>query len=106
MAYGPGIAYGLYDVTGKGSVLLADALAEQVFTAAKLEPGDWRRLREVSADELASLVLAHPYRGIEGGAGEWDYDVPVLPGEHVTEDAGTGFVHTAPATATTTISWR
>ena len=50
----------------------------------------------VPADELASLVLAHPYRGIEGGLGEWDYDVPVLPGDHVTDDAGTGFVHTAP----------
>lgn len=97
VAYGPGIAYGLYDVTGKGSVLLADALAEQVFTAARLEPGSWRRLRDVGADELGSLVLAHPYRGIEGGAGEWDYDVPVLPGDHVTEDAGTGFVHTAPS---------
>ena len=97
VACGPGIAYGLYDVTGKGSVLLADALAEQVFAAAKLEPGDWRRLRGVGADELASLVLAHPYRGIEGGAGEWDADIPVLPGEHVTEDAGTGFVHTAPS---------
>ncbi|MFV0245804.1 MAG: isoleucine--tRNA ligase, partial [Qingshengfaniella sp.] len=29
--------------------------------------------------------------------GEWDYDVPLLPGDHVTDDAGTGFVHTAPS---------
>ncbi|MCX8509186.1 MAG: class I tRNA ligase family protein, partial [Rhodobacteraceae bacterium] len=34
---------------------------------------------------------------IEGGNGEWDYDVPMLPGDHVTDDAGTGFVHTAPS---------
>ncbi|MGQ0566753.1 MAG: isoleucine--tRNA ligase, partial [Gemmobacter sp.] len=27
----------------------------------------------------------------------WDYDVPMLPGDHVTDDAGTGFVHTAPS---------
>ena len=26
----------------------------------------------------------------------YDFDVPVLEGEHVTEEAGTGFVHTAP----------
>ena len=25
-----------------------------------------------------------------------DFDVPLLAGEHVTEDTGTGFVHTAP----------
>jgi len=42
-------------------------------------------------------VCAHPFRGIEGGGAEWDYDVPLLPGDHVTDDAGTGFVHTAPS---------
>jgi len=99
VAFGPGIAYGLYQVSGEkaGSYLLADDLAPEVFKAAKLEAEDWQRLRDVPAEELASLVLAHPYRGIEGGAGEWDYDVPLLPGDHVTEDAGTGFVHTAPS---------
>ncbi|HRM74113.1 MAG TPA: class I tRNA ligase family protein, partial [Paracoccus sp. (in: a-proteobacteria)] len=38
-----------------------------------------------------------PLRGVENGNGEWDYDVPMLPGDHVTDDAGTGFVHTAPS---------
>lgn len=106
VAFGPGIAYGFYEVTGRpeasmarigGTYLLADRLADETFRAAKLEPGMYRRLRDVPADELASLVLAHPYRGIEGGAGEWDGDIPMLPGDHVTEDAGTGFVHTAPS---------
>ncbi len=106
VAYGPGISYGLYEVTGRpeqslaqigGLYLLADTLAEATFAAAKLEPGMFRRLRDVRADELSGLTLAHPYRGIEGGAGEWDFDVPLLPGDHVTEDAGTGFVHTAPS---------
>ena len=54
-------------------------------------------LSGVSAEELGGLVLAHPFRGIENGNGEWDYDVPMLPGDHVTDDAGTGFVHTAPS---------
>lgn len=106
VAYGPSIAYGLYEVTGRpeeslarigGTYVLADALAESVFSAAKLDASMFRRLRDVSAQELSALVLAHPYRGIEGGHGEWDYDVPMLPGDHVTEDAGTGFVHTAPS---------
>ena len=104
VAYNPGIAYGLYEVgavaenataqTGE-KLVLADALAEGVMTAAKVE--SHKRLRDVSVDELSGLTLTHPYRGIEGGNGEWDYDVPLLPGDHVTDDAGTGFVHTAPS---------
>ncbi len=99
VAFGPGIAYGLYQVTGEkaGTYLLADKLAPDVFAVARVDADAVTRLRDVPADELASLVLAHPYRGIEGGLGEWDYDVPVLPGDHVTDDAGTGFVHTAPS---------
>ncbi|MCJ1901783.1 isoleucine--tRNA ligase [Paracoccus versutus] len=104
VAYNPGVAYGLYRVgavaenaTAKSGELLvlADALAESVRAAAKVE--EWERVRDVTAADLEGLVLAHPLRGVEGGAGEWDYDVPMLPGEHVTEDAGTGFVHTAPS---------
>ena len=39
VAFGPGIAYGLYQVTGDkaGTYLLADQLAPGVFAAAKLE---------------------------------------------------------------------
>ncbi|MCV2446300.1 isoleucine--tRNA ligase [Paracoccus sp. DMF] len=104
VAYNPGIAYGLYRVdavaenaTAKPGELLvlADALAESVKQAGKIE--GWKRVCDVTASDLEGLVLAHPLRGVEGGAGEWDYDVPMLPGEHVTEDAGTGFVHTAPS---------
>ncbi|MFC3529269.1 isoleucine--tRNA ligase [Paracoccus mangrovi] len=104
VAYNPGIAYGLYEVGAVAEnataqsgekLVLADALAEGVMTAAKVE--SHKRLRDVAADELSGLILAHPYRGIEGGNGEWDYDVPLLPGDHVTDDAGTGFVHTAPS---------
>jgi isoleucyl-tRNA synthetase len=106
VAFNPEIAYGLYEVTGRpqesnaaigATYLVADKLAEQVFAAAKLDASMVRRLRGVTPEELGALTLAHPFRGIEGGNGEWDYDVPMLPGEHVTDDAGTGFVHTAPS---------
>ena len=104
VAFGPGIAYGLYrldelaeNATARAGdlIVLADALAEGVMAAAKV--GGFTRLRDVTAEELSGLTLAHPYRGIADGNGEWDYDVPMLPGDHVTEDAGTGFVHTAPS---------
>ena len=80
--------------------LIADKLAEEVFARARLDvknPDLVRRLRDVSAEELSGLVMSHPLRGAEGAGGEWDYDVPMLPGDHVTDDAGTGFVHTAPS---------
>ncbi|MDO5620628.1 MAG: isoleucine--tRNA ligase [Paracoccus sp. (in: a-proteobacteria)] len=104
VAFGPALAYGLYrvDVLAEGStaregevLILGDALAEGVLQSAKVAA--YTRLRDVTTDELAGLTLAHPYRGAEGAAGEWDYDVPMLPGDHVTDDAGTGFVHTAPS---------
>ncbi|MGC9419671.1 MAG: isoleucine--tRNA ligase [Rhodovulum sp.] len=106
VCFGPSIAYGLYEVTGTPEeswakvgdrYLLADALAEDVMRNARLEPSMYTRLRDVSADELGALTCAHPLRGVENGNGEWDYDVPMLPGDHVTDDAGTGFVHTAPS---------
>ena len=38
-------------------------------------------------------VCAHPLQGVAGG---YDFDVPLLDGDHVTDEDGTGFVHTAP----------
>ncbi len=104
VCFNPDIAYGLYEVTEAPAenwakvgetYLLADALAEEVLGAARVT--GFRRLHDVGAQELEGLALAHPLRGAEGSGGEWDFDVPVLPGEHVTDEAGTGFVHTAPS---------
>jgi isoleucyl-tRNA synthetase len=104
VSYNPNISYGLYRVdtvaenaTAQAgeTLLIADALAEAVMKAAKVE--GFARLRDVPATELDGVMLSHPYRGVEGGNGEWDFDVPMLPGDHVTDDAGTGFVHTAPS---------
>ncbi|MGD0634894.1 MAG: isoleucine--tRNA ligase [Beijerinckiaceae bacterium] len=92
------IAYGLYRVTAAAETnwakvgatyLLADALAESVFKAVKVEA--FERLRGVAAGELAGLTAAHPLASLGYG-----FDVPLLDGDHVTDDTGTGFVHTAP----------
>ncbi len=42
---------------------------------------------------LQAITLAHPFKGLGGG---YEFAVPMLGGDHVTDDAGTGFVHTAP----------
>ncbi|MEO1204927.1 MAG: isoleucine--tRNA ligase [Pseudomonadota bacterium] len=70
-------------------VLLADNLAEQVFKAAKVEA--FKRLGDVDASILANGLCQHPLHG-HG----YDFSVPLLAGDHVTDDTGTGFVHTAP----------
>ena len=99
MAYSPRIAYGLYEATEAQNdfgpqagekLIFADALAEESFAKAKLA---YKRLRDVKADELATLALSHPLKGLGGG---YSFTVPLLAGDHVTDDAGTGFVHTAP----------
>jgi len=106
ICFGPGISYGLYEVTSRpeecwvtigDTYLIADNLAAEALAAMRLEPSMYRRLRDVTPDELGALACAHPLRGAEGANGEWDYDVPLFPGDHVTDDAGTGFVHTAPS---------
>ena len=106
ICFGPEISYGLYEVTDTPEecwarvgdrYLLAENLADEALAAMRLEPSMYRRLRAVKAEELAALTCAHPLRGADGANGEWDYDVPLFPGDHVTDDAGTGFVHTAPS---------
>ena len=108
ISYNPLIEYGLYRVvdapednwakTGE-TFLLADKLAEEVMTQSRVSA--WEKVRSVSSDELKGIVCAHPFRGLADAAereeNRWDYDVPLLPGDHVTDDAGTGFVHTAPS---------
>jgi isoleucyl-tRNA synthetase len=103
VAYNPNISYGVYRIVAvtEGSparvdekIILSRQLAPAVFSQAKCEA---ELLWEISVMEQTQITLSHPFRGIEGGNGEWDYDVPMLPGEHVTDDAGTGFVHTAPS---------
>ncbi len=40
------------------------------------------------------MTCAHPFR--DAGLGGYAFDIPLLDGDHVTDEAGTGFVHTAP----------
>ncbi len=98
IAYSPTLSYGRYEVTAaeEGSaikpgerLLLGDALASSTAAYAKIS---LKREGDVKASALEHLVVAHPFRG-----SGYDFDVPLLVGEHVTDDTGTGFVHTAPA---------
>ncbi|UWR40539.1 isoleucine--tRNA ligase [Phaeobacter inhibens] len=101
VAFNPTVNYGLYEVleaeddnwakVGE-TYYLADSLADDVFEKARCKA---RRLAKAS--NFDGVVLKHPFHGIDGADGFWDYDVPMIDGDHVTDDAGTGFVHTAPS---------
>lgn len=97
ISYSSRIEYGLYEVTAAANdfgpqpgekLIFADKLAGEAFAKAKLE---FKRLRQVKAEELAAITCAHPLASLG-----YDFKVPMLDGDHVTDDAGTGFVHTAP----------
>ncbi len=101
VCYSGRLPYGLYKVTAAPDgnwakagdrLILADALAGDVLGAARVE--GYERLRAVGADDFEAAVCAHPLR--DAGLDGYGFDVPLLAGDHVTDDAGTGFVHTAP----------
>jgi isoleucyl-tRNA synthetase len=94
------IGYGLYRVTDSPAdnwskigelLVLSDGLAESVFKQARVN--GYEKVRDVSTEILNKLECSHPLAGLSGG---YTFRVPLLEGDHVTDDTGTGFVHTAP----------
>jgi len=106
VSFNPKVAYFVYEITGVKTeedlgfapwvkvgdkLLLAEKLAEGVLQAANAT--SWKQVIDVPAEVLGGLVLSHPLAALDAG---YSFDVPMLAGDHVTDDAGTGFVHTAP----------
>ncbi|MDC7675283.1 isoleucine--tRNA ligase [Asticcacaulis machinosus] len=104
VSYNPKITYALYEVTEVASeeslgfapwakvgdrLIVAEKLAEGIRTAGNITA--WTQVK--SGVELEGVTLSHPLAALDEGYG---FDVPMLAGDHVTDDAGTGFVHTAP----------
>ena len=104
ICFNPELRYALYEVSEAPEdnwakigdrYLVAENLAEDLFKQARVTA--YERLATPGVGSLSALTCAHPFRGAEGANGEWDFDVPMLPADYVTDDAGTGFVHTAPS---------
>ncbi len=100
VSYSSQIRYGAYEVgdVDEGALaragetlILADKLAEEVRQAAKITR--WTRTRDA---DPAGAVMRHPLAGHPAADGGYGFDVPMLDGDHVTDESGTGFVHTAP----------
>ena len=72
--------------TAKGLLILADSLREAALTRYGLND-DAEVIAHTSGQALEGVLLWHPFQ---------ERQVPVIVGDHVTADAGTGAVHTAP----------
>jgi isoleucyl-tRNA synthetase len=100
IAYSSRIQYGLYRVTEAppnnwakvGDLyILADKLAPAVMQQAKVM--GFARLGDVTAKELRGMGARHPLETVNSA---YARTIPLLEGDHVTDETGTGFVHTAP----------
>lgn len=80
----PDFTYQLVQVDGQCLILAAE-LVESVMKRAGIT--EWTVLGNCKGADLELLRFKHPFM---------DFDVPAILGEHVTLDAGTGAVHTAP----------
>ncbi|MGE3333739.1 MAG: isoleucine--tRNA ligase [Rhodospirillaceae bacterium] len=98
IAYGPSMDYVVVDVKGVTEKSLArvgekfavnvELLPDVLKNAGITEHAEAARFKGA---DLEGTLCHHPLHG-KG----YDFDVPLLPGDHVTTEAGTGFVHTAP----------
>jgi isoleucyl-tRNA synthetase len=106
ISFSPKINYGIYEVIDAPAenwakvgdrFVLADNLAIDVFRQARVTA-----YTRVKYDGKIDYNLAHNLEGItcshplKGYGGDYSFVVPLLAGDHVTDDTGTGFVHTAP----------
>ena len=94
------IAYGLYKVTDAPAdnwaktgdlLILADKLAEE-----RVQAGARHRVREGPRYSRRHARRRGMRASAERSSGGYEFTVPLLAGDHVTDDTGTGFVHTAP----------
>ena len=86
VALNPELDYALVDL-GEQYYILAEDLLESALERFGLKP--LNKIDKVyKGSDLEGIMLQHPF---------YDKHVPIILGDHVTTEAGTGAVHTAPA---------
>jgi len=89
VAVNPGFEYVLVQVEtdrGRERLLVAEPLLKE--SLARWQIDDDQIIAYGPGRDLEGLMLRHPF---------YDREVPIILGDHVTTEAGTGAVHTAPA---------
>jgi len=81
----PDFVYGEYETSNKGKLVFLQEFKDKL--TEELDLGEVKLLKTIQGSELEFVVCKHPFL---------DRDSLVIVGTHVTNDAGTGLVHTAP----------
>ena len=88
VAVNPQLEYVLVQCTGAQGperLLLAEALMKDAML--RWEVDEYQVIATCTGSDLEGLLLQHPF---------YDRQVPIILGDHITTEAGTGAVHTAP----------
>ncbi|TGN14073.1 isoleucine--tRNA ligase [Leptospira ilyithenensis] len=88
ICFNENLDYALFDGGEHGKMILAVGLAETVATKTGVP---LTKIKNLSTDDLRNMMFRHPFL---------DQDSIPLFGNHVTLEAGTGCVHTAPGHGT------
>lgn len=88
IAYNPEFKYSLLKV-GDAKLVVSSDLIKTFVDVNKIP--DYKLIAEFSASDFDGTVCEHPLKSLG-----FDIEVPLLPADYVTEDTGTGLVHTAP----------
>ncbi|MBK19771.1 MAG: isoleucine--tRNA ligase [Rhodospirillaceae bacterium] len=98
IAFGAELDYAVVEISDAGEnevlktgdkLLLAESLASHVTEACGVAGSEI--VARIKGSDLQGTICRHPLD--DKG---YDFDVPLLPGDHVTAEDGTGLVHTAP----------
>ena len=98
IGFGEGIEYGVFEIESVGEesraqagdkIAVALSLVDDVKEKAKIE--SVKQIATFKGSDAAGTICRHPLHG-QG----YEFDVPLLAGDFVTEESGTGFVHIAP----------
>ncbi|MFL2547132.1 MAG: isoleucine--tRNA ligase [Candidatus Rariloculaceae bacterium] len=88
VALNANLQYSLIDADlGNGPEYLLVAAGMSADISARYGAEKWNEIAEVTGSSMEGVELRHPF---------FDRVVPVVLGDHVTTEAGTGAVHTAP----------
>ena len=84
IAVGNDLNYNLVQLDGS-YIILAENLVESTIKRYAIE--NYKVIASTTGNKLVDIITEHPF---------YNRHVPILHGDHVTDDSGTGMVHTAP----------
>ncbi|QEK38988.1 isoleucine--tRNA ligase [Candidatus Nesciobacter abundans] len=92
------ISYGDFDYSileinlsnKKRKVVVAESICDDFLKKTNIT--EYSKITTIKSSDLKNCICAHPMNDIG-----FDYNIPLIFGEHVTLDQGTGLVHTAPS---------